>query len=103
MNLGLRYGVKADALRKIIAELKSVIDSYAEKGTENYVIFESFGETSLNLAIQYFIAVKPNREFLQQKEEMNLRFMEVVERHGAEFYFPFPEVKVKTSESPMQT
>jgi len=99
MNLGLRYGVKADALRKIIAELKSIIDSYAEKNTENYVIFESFGETSLILSIQYFIAVKPNKEFLQQKEEMNLRFMEVMERHGAEFYFPLQEIKVNTADS----
>jgi len=99
MNLGLKYGVRSDALRNIITELRLVIESHADKNADNFVVFDSFGETSITLSIQYFIQVKPNKEFLKEKQEINFQIMEIIERHGAEFYYPQQEIRMVTPET----
>jgi MscS family membrane protein len=94
MNLGLRYGIKSDALRSIISELKDALTSYIDTTAENYVVFDSFGESSLTISVQYFIPLKLNTEFLEEKEEINFRIMEIIERHGGEFSYPIQEIRM---------
>jgi MscS family membrane protein len=56
-------------------------------------VFDSFGENSLSISIEYFISLKPNKEFLQEKEEINFQIMEIIERHGGEFFYPVQEIR----------
>lgn len=94
MNLGLRYGIKSGALKKIIEELKEVIAAHVAEHEENYVVFDSFGENSLSISMQYYIPLKPNHEFIKEKEAINFRIMQVIEEHGAEFSYPIQEIRM---------
>ncbi len=50
--------------------------------------FDTFGENSLDILIQYYVATSDYREFNAIKEEVNYQLMAIVEKHSGRFAFP---------------
>jgi len=91
-NIGLRYDTEIEAMKLIIAEIKSYIDNHTNTTEDCTVKFAEFGSSSLNIMVLYFIDGNDFKLFVDVREEINVRIMEIVKAHGCDFAFPSTSV-----------
>ncbi len=88
-TVGLTYDTPAEKLRVICEEVTDFINAHPKTSdTDNLVIFEEFADSSLNLMVLYFVEMMSYNEYMQIRQEINYKIMEVVKKHAAEFAFP---------------
>lgn len=87
MYISLSYSTKREQIEKIISDIKNMLSEH--KGVakdENIVVcFEEFGQNSLNIFIQYYTNTSEFMDYLAVREDINLKIMHIVEKHGASF------------------
>ncbi|MBA3649100.1 MAG: mechanosensitive ion channel family protein [Chitinophagales bacterium] len=93
ITIGITYETKHETLQKIITELNDYFSNRNTFPEENFVIFDSFGESSLNIRIQYFIPINPWLDFLKMKENVNFKIMEVIVDNKASFAYPVRNIR----------
>ncbi len=87
--LNLRYETTPDQLRYLLVELRSVLYAHPLVSPDPARIrFVELGAASLNLEFFAYINAKDFNEFLEVKEDLLLRIMDVVEASGTGFAFP---------------
>ncbi len=87
-NIGVLYGTPAETIKKISQEIKQYIDDRNETNMDTHVNFDSFGDSSLNIQILYYIEIVDYTIYIGIKEEINFAIMDIVLRNGADFAFP---------------
>ncbi len=87
-NVGVLYGTKPEAIKKICEEIKSYIDERIDTNVESNINFDTFGESSLNIQVLYYIEIVDYTIYLNIKEEINYAIMDIVLKNGADFAFP---------------
>ncbi len=88
-TLGLRYETTPDQLRHVLAGLRRVLLSHPRIDPEpQRVRFVGFGAYSLDLEVFAYVPTRDFNEFLEVKEDLFLRFMDVVAESGTGFAFP---------------
>ena len=90
-NLGLQYDTPISSMTAISKEIEAYINKHQATTTthkDTIVRFDSFGEYSLNLLVRYYIEIVDYAEYMQIREEINYKIMEIVARYGASFAFP---------------
>lgn len=105
--IGLRYETTPDQLRYLLVELRAILYAHPKIDPEPArVRFIEFGSSSLNIEIFAYVLGKDFNEFLEIREDIYLRMMDVIEESGTGFAFPsqtlylakdqgMPEDKVK--------
>jgi MscS family membrane protein len=87
--LGLTYGTTSRQLAKVIQELERVLREHPRIHDDPIrVRFVEFGDFSLKLEVFAYLQTSDWGEFLGLRQEIFLRFMEVVEENGCAFAFP---------------
>ena len=87
--LNFRYETTPDQMRFLLVELRSILYAHPMVSPDPARIrFIELGATSLNVEIFSFILAKSFDEFLEVKEDLLLRMMDVVEASGTGFAFP---------------
>ena len=87
--LGLLYETTPDQLRWVLAELRKLLLSHPRVLEDPArVRFVNFGAYSLDLELFAYIDTSDWNEFLKIREDLYLRFMDIVERSGTGFAFP---------------
>jgi MscS family membrane protein len=87
-NIGLRYDTSAEVMRKISEEVQRVVNDHPATSDGTLVTFDSFGDSSLNIQVLYFIAIVDYNEYMHIRQDLNYKIMSIVEENGAEFAFP---------------
>ena len=88
IDLNLTHNSKPSQLLSIIDDIKKVIVSHPQT-TENYVVnFTDITSSSLTILVVYFVKGNDYENMLKVKEDLNFKFMEIVEQHGCAFAFP---------------
>ena len=88
-TLGLRYETTPDQLRYAIAGLRRVLRSHPRISREpQRVRLVAFGASSLDLEVLAYVETSDFDEFLGVREDVYLRFMDVVAASGTGFAFP---------------
>jgi MscS family membrane protein len=87
--LGLRYETSPDQLRHVLAGLRKLLAAHP-KVTESpaRVRFVNFGAHSLDLEVFAYVQATDWDEFLEVREDLFLRMMDVVRESGTGFAFP---------------
>lgn len=87
--LGLRYETTPDQLRHVLAELRKLLVAHP-RVTEDpaRVRFVGFGAHSLDLEVFAYVNTSDWGEFLKIREDIYLRFMDIVRDSGTGFAFP---------------
>ncbi|GAB2797541.1 mechanosensitive ion channel family protein [Rhabdobacter roseus] len=94
----LAYQTSLESIRGIVQEIQGFIDEHPDTQKEPGVVrFDSFGESSLDIMIIFFVETQQIREFNRIKEEVNLKIIEIVEKQGAKFAFPSRELYIRTA------
>jgi MscS family membrane protein len=86
---GLVYGTTAAQVKRIIAEIEAALRAHPKIWQEAiFVKLKRFGPSSLDLEVNAWFQTTDWGEFLDIRQEMLLRIMEIVEGAGSAFAFP---------------
>jgi MscS family membrane protein len=96
--LGLVYGTTATQIRQVLSGVERVLREHPKIWPDTVVVhFAELGTSSLNIEVMAWFQTVSFDEFRAIREEILLRFMEVVERAGSSFAFPTQTVHVDSS------
>ena len=87
--IGLRYETTPDQIRFLLVELRSILYAHPMVTSDTArVRFIELGSDSINLEIFTYIKVTTFDEYLEVKEDLLLRIMNIVGESGSGFAFP---------------
>jgi small-conductance mechanosensitive channel len=87
LTFGVVYETPADKLKKIPGWTKTLIDGIDETRFDR-AHFTSFGDSSLNFEVVYFILNADYNSYMDKQQQINLRVMEQFHHEGIQFAFP---------------
>ncbi|MBC5774480.1 mechanosensitive ion channel family protein [Pontibacter sp. KCTC 32443] len=87
-DLTLTYDTTSAQIRAIVTELQHFIDNHPNTNQDGVVRFQTLGASSKNIMVLYFVESMDWNEYVNIKEEIIYKVVEIVERHGAEFAYP---------------
>ncbi len=95
--IGLVYSTTREQMENILREIREMLANHPRVSKEErfYVHFEVFGDSSLNILLQYYTDTADYAEYLKIVEDVNLKIMEIVERNGSSFAFPSRSIYVE--------
>ena len=88
LDIGLVYDTPATKMMAISKEIESYISTHHGTSEDALVHFDSFGQSSLNLQVRYYVEEIDYSQYSLIREEINYKIMDIVARHGATFAFP---------------
>lgn len=87
-SIGLAYHTSIDQIRAIVKDIQEVIDTHPNTNEDGRVRFKDFGESSLEIMVMYYVDTMDWTIYLNVREEINYRIMEIVANNKASFAFP---------------
>ncbi|HRP88657.1 MAG TPA: mechanosensitive ion channel family protein [Edaphocola sp.] len=88
MTIGAEYGLSQEQLKKITNAIKTLIQNHPETTLEPTIFLESFGDSTLNIQIIYFINIYHTSTFEAIKEAINFGIYETMYQLGTGFPYP---------------
>ncbi len=90
MTLGISYETTPEQIERLVARLREMLQAHPQVDTqENLLVhFTDFGESSLQLLVQYFTFATQRGPHLAVREEINLAIMRLLDELGIEIAFP---------------
>lgn len=88
-DVGVRYA-DASKIPLITADIEKMLKEHPEIDSEQtcFVKFHQFADSSLNLQVYTFTKTTDWLKFMSAQQDVYLKIIEVVEKHGAECAFP---------------
>ncbi len=97
MTIGLTYNTTREQMVNILKDIREMLKTHP--GIDNdqlqMVYFTDFGDSSLNIFIYCFTNTANWEKYLSIREDVNIKIMEIVEKHGAEFAFPSRSIYIE--------
>ena len=88
-NIGLTYNTNKTQIKKIIKDIKIIIDKHPNTERDlGRVKFTNFGSSSLDIMIVFYVNDTDWDKYLDTTEEINFKIMDVVKKHKSDFAFP---------------
>jgi MscS family membrane protein len=87
-DVNLTYDTSSAQIKAITTELQEFIDNHPQTNQDGRIRFQNLGASSKDVMVLYFVEALDWNEFINIKEEVAYKIVEVVERHGADFAFP---------------
>lgn len=95
-DISLLYETTAEQFKSIVADIQAYIDNHPHIYTvENKVTLYSFGDSGINIMITYFVDTQDNDIYLNVRQEVNYKIMEIVQKRGSDFAYPTTTVVMK--------
>jgi MscS family membrane protein len=93
LNLG--RGTKAAAVRNVLLGARTLLQDHPKVWPELSVVLARLGESSLDVEITAWFVTTSWPEFLQLREDVLLRLLEIVEEAGSTIAYPTHTVRVE--------
>jgi MscS family membrane protein len=98
--IGLEYRTSVDQLKKIRDDLTNLIqnnDNFAKNENTNFFVrIDSFSDSSIDVLIQAFTVTNDWGEYLEVKEKLAVKIIEIVANNQAGFAFPSQSLYVES-------
>lgn len=89
MDIGLTYDTTKEQLEACNRKIADMLSSNERIDKDGIMVkFDSFGESSLNIKIIFFVNGITYAEYMDVKEEVNYNIMKIVESENADMAFP---------------
>ena len=94
-TVGIRYE-DAGVMDAIVTEVEAMLRAHDDIDTDNFLMvnFNTFAPSSLDFFIYCYTRTKMWAEYHRVKQDVLLRILDIVDRHGAEIAFPTSTVHV---------
>jgi MscS family membrane protein len=100
-QVGLVYSTTAGQLRRVLAGFEAALRAHPRIWPDTVSVrFVRLGESSLDVEVMAWFLTSDWNEFTAIRQEMLLRFVEVVEEAGSSFAFPTRTLVMKREEDP---
>jgi MscS family membrane protein len=86
--IGLTYDTTSDQMKKVVKEIEKLINEHPRTDQEGRVKFQEFGASSLDIMVLYYVNSTKWDDFIDVKEDINFKIMEIVKNYDCEFAFP---------------
>jgi len=98
MRIGLTYNTSSTQIEAISKEIREMLRSHPGISQKDTIIvnFDTFGDSALNIFVYAFVNTAIWDRYLQTTEDINIKIMHIVEKHGSSFAFPSQSVYVET-------
>lgn len=90
--VGLTYETTIEQVRAIVKDIQDLIDNHKDTTEEGRARFMEFGASSLDIMIVYYVNTTSWNTFIDVKQDINYKIMEIVKKHGSDFAFPSTSV-----------
>ncbi len=100
-DVSVTYHTTSEQMRAIAADIQHFIDNHPHTNQDGRVRFNRLGAHSKDIMVQYFVDTMDWNEYIDIKEEINYKIVEIVEKHNAEFAFPTTTVVLE--QNPQET
>jgi len=101
-RLGLTYSTSKDQMKNILSDLKIMLKNHPDVHKDTIMIrFDEFGDSALSIFCYFFTITTNWVRFLEVREDINFKIMEIIEKNGASFAFPSQSIYVESM--PKQT
>jgi MscS family membrane protein len=88
-KLGLKYSTSVDKIKKVVSEIREMLENHPAIHKQTiFVYFNEFADSSLNLFLYFFTKTINWKRYLEVREDVNLKIIEIMENEGVEFAFP---------------
>lgn len=88
-TLGVTYSASRAQLETLMESIRAMLIAREDVWEDSVrVQFTGFGDSSLNILVQYYAKTGVLADFLKVQEEVNLALMGLMEQAGCEFAFP---------------
>jgi MscS family membrane protein len=87
-DVRLTYQTTSRQLRDITRDIQAYIDQHPRTNDDGRVRFLGLSPDAKDVMVLYFVDTMDWFDFIDIKEEINYRIVEIVETHGAEFALP---------------
>ena len=96
--IGLTYDTSRETMHAIITDLRTLLDHHSDiaQDQSKLVNFRDFNASDLGIMIYTFASSSDWKTYLNIREDINLKIMEIVEKHGASFAFPSQSLYVES-------
>ncbi|WP_419769350.1 MAG: mechanosensitive ion channel family protein [Candidatus Marinarcus sp.] len=99
MNIGLTYSTTAQQMQNILNQLREMLKQHSGIHQETiYIHFTDFNDSSLGIFCYFFTNTTQWGEYMQVREDVNLKVMQIVQNNGAAFAFPSQSIYIENSE-----
>jgi len=98
MHIGLTYGTTSGQIVKIKHDIEQMLRNHEGISQKDslMVYFDSFGDSSLNIFIYTFTATANWAKYLEIREDIHIKIMQIVEDNGSSFAFPSQSIYVES-------
>lgn len=97
-NLGVTYTTPKNKLEACVKKIESMLKTHQDIHPDTiFVHFDSFNNSSLDIFIYCFTNTTVWGEFLQVKEDVNFKIMEILEQEGVSVAFPSRSIYFENS------
>jgi MscS family membrane protein len=98
MHIGLTYDTTEAQMRAIVEDIRKMLEEHEgiSKKETLLVRFDRFNDSSMDIFIYTFTATANWAKYLEIREDVHLKIMQIVERHGSAFAFPSQSVYVES-------
>ncbi|WP_068677400.1 mechanosensitive ion channel family protein [Oceanobacillus sp. Castelsardo] len=88
-NLSLSYETPREKVESVVNRIESLVKNHPEIHQETiFVKFDEYKESSLGILLYFFTKTTAWGEYLNVKEEINFRILDIVREEGVEFALP---------------
>jgi MscS family membrane protein len=95
-DISLVYETTAQQFKNIVADIQAYIDNHPQLyKLDNRVRLFDFGNSGINIQIVYFVDTQDSDIYLNTREEINYKIMEIVKKHGSDFAYPTMSLMMK--------
>ena len=97
--LRLRYDTSPAQIRQVLDEVRELLEAHPRVFKENYrVRFKEIAEDALLIEIYVNLETKVWAEYLELIEELNLEFLEIVDRAGTSLALPSQSLHIERND-----
>ncbi|MGF7184125.1 MscS family membrane protein [Desulfitispora alkaliphila] len=99
-KLGVTYSTPSEKLQRCVNRIRDMLMKHSEIHPETiFVNFDSFNESSLDIFLYFFTNTTNWGNFLQVKEDVNLKIMAILEEEGVSIAFPSRSIYLEKEQS----
>ncbi len=97
MRIGLVYGTTKEQMRGILEDIRNMLKSHPgiAKNATLLVNFDEFGASELSIFIYCFTNTADWARYLEIREDVNMKIMDIVKKHGSDFAFPSESIYIE--------
>lgn len=96
-NLGLTYTTPREKIKACVDKIKNMLENHKDVHPQTiFVRFDSFNDSSLDIFIYFFTKTTSWGDYLEAKEDVNFKILEILEEEGVSVAFPSRSVYLET-------